>query len=195
MVAGLAVTVHRFFFPKLTVQALPFPPVLTESQDRPNALYYIYDHYSRLAVCGVGDSFQQRLPLTDDASASCGEEKRARALPAQCLHPAIVNRSRHHGELLMNKSMALGLVAGLITALAGVLILWQAGRYAVASHGVGGALLGLRMDRIYTTTGYAVLSFGLALAAAAIWDWISHKRQRAAGAPTGEALPRSTSAS
>jgi hypothetical protein len=32
MVAGLAVTVHRFFFPKLTVQALPFPPVLTEGK-------------------------------------------------------------------------------------------------------------------------------------------------------------------
>jgi hypothetical protein len=90
--------------------------------------------------------------------------------------------------------MALGLVAGLITALGGLLILWQAGRYAVASHGVGGALLGLRMDRIYTTTGYAVLSFGLALAVAAIWDWISHKRQPAAGVPSGEPLPRSTSA-
>jgi len=95
----------------------------------------------------------------------------------------------------MNKSMALGLVAGLVTALGGVLILWQAGRYAVASHGVGGALLGLRMDRIYTTTGYAVLSFGLALAAAAIWDWISHKRQPAAGAPNAETLPRSSHAS
>jgi hypothetical protein len=95
----------------------------------------------------------------------------------------------------MNKSMTLGLVAGLITALGGLLILWQAGRYAAASHGVGGPLLGLRMDRIYTTSGYAVLSFGLALAAAAIWDWIAHKRQRAAGAPTGETLPRSTSAS
>ena len=92
----------------------------------------------------------------------------------------------------MNKSMALGLVAGLITALGGLLILWQAGRYAVASHGVGGALLGLRMDRIYTTTGYAVLSFGLALAAAAIWDWISHRRHPAAGAPTSAAVPRTT---
>jgi hypothetical protein len=89
----------------------------------------------------------------------------------------------------MNKSMALGLVAGLVTALGGALILWQAGRYAVASHGVGGALLGLRMDRIYTTTGYAVLSFGLALAAAALWDWITHKRQPAAAPVSGQTVP------
>jgi hypothetical protein len=76
-------------------------------------------------------------------------------------------------EAHMTKSMGLGIAVGLVTAIVGLVIFWQAARLAAATHGVGDALH-LKMDRIYTTTGAALISFGLALTAAALWDWIKH---------------------